>query len=632
MCGIAGIWNLCGRAIDGSSVVQRMNDRLRHRGPDDEGIWKDQQSDVTLGHRRLSILDLSASGHQPMTGRDGRTIVFNGEIFNYAELRNKYFSDIALSTSGDTGVLLLMLERFGLSALDQLTGMFAFAMWDPSKEELLLVRDRAGKKPLYYLNGEGVFAFASEVGALFEIPGVRPQLDEEALYDFLTFNLLSPPKTMFKGIRKLPPAHWLRISKNGDHTYGRYWSPAYTDLSSLNEQALCERTLELLRKAVGYRTVSDVPVGAFLSGGVDSSAVVALMSEKSTSPVRTYSIGFEGQHDYDERHFAEIVSKKFGTVHHERIVHAEEIRALLPEIVSHLDEPLADATCIPIHFLSQQARADGTPVVLTGDGADELFAGYRNWKKYATLYPYYNIASKAPRPLRSLFDFLGNKLASDHPVAEMLHRAHLRQEFYWGGAKSFKETRKKEILSDQFFNDHSHADSYSVIEEFRRRFEVEVPRTHHSPLDWMCYLGFHFNIPNYYLHRMDRLGMAHAVEIRTPFLDHRLVEFALSVDPKFKLFHGQPKHILKKSLEKILPHEILYRKKRGFNVPLREWAGDILIDGLEKGLKSFCAELPIFREEGLLNLLDRLKKGDKSVTNRLWTVYFLMNWYRKWLH
>ncbi|MFM7729343.1 MAG: asparagine synthase (glutamine-hydrolyzing), partial [Flavobacteriales bacterium] len=411
-----------GSAIDGMSVVRKMNQRLSHRGPDDEGVWKDDRSDIAFGHRRLSILDLSAAGHQPMTGRDGKTIVFNGEIYNYRELQDCFFKDVALHSSSDTEILLLMLERFGLSAIDQLIGMFAFAVWDPAKEELLLVRDRAGKKPVYYLQENGCFAFASEIGALLEVPGFRPRLDEKALYDFLTFNLLAPPQTMFEGVKKLPPAHWLRVSRNGELTTGRYWSPAYSDLSALSEKQLSERTQKLLLDAVSHRMVSDVPVGAFLSGGVDSSAVVALMSETSRLPVRTYSIGFEGQPDYDERKFAEQVSKRFGTSHHEKIVRADEIRDYLSRIVSAFDEPLADATCIPIHFLSQQARADGTPVVLTGDGADELFAGYRNWQKYASIYPWYDLASHLPHAVKRVLNVAGRTFFKEQPVAEMLQR------------------------------------------------------------------------------------------------------------------------------------------------------------------------------------------------------------------
>lgn len=631
MCGIAGIWNRKQVTWDTSRVLAAMTDRIRHRGPDDFGHWSSSDGTLHLGHRRLSILDLSPSGHQPMVSERGTVIVFNGEIFNFKEIKERFFPGESFVSTGDTEVLLRLYDKLGEDVVDHLNGMFAFAIWDPAKEELFMARDRTGKKPFYYTFHHGTFAFASEVKALLELPGFERRVEPKALYHFLTFNLLPPPFTFFEGISKLPPAHVMTVGRDGVPRLRRFWTPVYSDLSACTEKQLSDQTYSLLDSAVDYRTLSDVPVGAFLSGGVDSSAVVGMMAARSSRPVRTYSIGFEGQDEYDERKYAAQVARTFGTDHHERVVTADEIREFLPFIVGHFDEPMADATCIPIHFLSQQARADGTLVVLTGDGGDELFAGYRNWMRYAKWYPAFHRYSSLPGWLKRIISQGYQRFGTSEMRYEMLSRSAQNQEFYWGGAKSFKETAKRQILSDAFNRSTAGLDSYEVIDHYRKSFLADVPPSHHDPVDWMCYLGVHFNIPNYYLYRMDRLGMAHSIEIRTPFLDYRLVEHALSIPPSWKQRNGEPKYILKKSLERLLGPDVLYRKKRGFNVPLKEWAGPMLQEYLDANLKSFCNDFPAFRYEGLKMLTERLRHGDREAANRAWTLYFLMNWHRHWI-
>jgi asparagine synthase (glutamine-hydrolysing) len=632
MCGINGFWNLHGRRLDHApELMGRMNQALQHRGPDDEGYWGTETEGVHLGHRRLSIIDLSPAGHQPMLSPSGNVIVFNGEIYNYKELREQFFRGERLRSDSDTEILLLLYERFGERCLDHLNGMFAFAIWDPRKEELFLARDRAGKKPIYYTLQEGVFAFSSELRSLFELPFVKRELDESALYHFLTYNLLPPPLTMFKGIHKFHPAHWMKVKRNGIHEYQPYWEVGYQHTGARDERELSAEVLEGLRKAVSYRMVADVPVGAFLSGGVDSSAIVALMSGMTTVPVKTYSIGFSGQPEFDERVYAERISKKFGTDHYERQVTPDDIREFLPKMVDIFDEPLADATCIPIHFISEKARENGTIVVLTGDGSDELFAGYRNWMRVAGLYPAFERFRAMPAMLKRPVAGLYGLLDSTSPRYEILSRAARDQEFFWGGAKSFKESTKRDFLSEDYNRRTTELDSHSVIASFRRQYEEADRRSDSSPLDWMCYLGFKFNVPNYYLHRMDRLGMAHSIEVRTPFLDYQFVNMALNIPEKWKIRDGEPKWILKKSLEGLLDHDILYRKKRGFNVPLKAWAGDLMVDYISKNLRPFCNDFPQFRYEGLHRQVERLKGGNEQVANTLWTLYYLMAWFRRWL-
>lgn len=633
MCGINGIFGFSGVAIDrAAEQIAAMNNRLSHRGPDDRGYWKDDSGKVFLGHLRLAIIDLSPSGHQPMISRKGTSIVFNGEIYNYKEIKEEFFRNEELNSNSDTEILLLLYEKLGEKCLDYLKGMFAFAIWDPSKEELFLARDRAGKKPIYYSCENGVFAFSSEIKGLMSLPFVKRELDEEALYHFLTYNLLPPPMTMFKGIRKFHPAYKMVVNKSGIHSYNPYWEVNYTDQTNISEEDLAQRVKEEFQKAVNYRMVSDVPVGAFLSGGVDSSAVVAGMSKISSYPVKTYSVGFEGQPDYDELKYAALVAKKYNTDHYEKIISQNDIRDFLPRIIDIFDEPLADATCIPIYFISQKARENGTIVVLTGDGSDELFAGYRNWQKFIRTHPTFELYTSIPRIIKRAVAGGYELFKPTSPFTDILYRAANDQDYFWGGARSFKESRKRIVLSDSFNRHTADLNSYTVINEFKQQFlELKKKNPQLRFIDWMCYLGFKFNIPNFYLYRMDKLGMANSIEIRTPFLDTDFVSFALSVPGSLKVKNGEPKYIFKKAMEQELGSELLYRKKRGFNVPLREWAGDVLIDYVDQHLVTFCKDHPQFSYDGLSEQLKRLKAGDQQVTNPLWTLYFLMNWFTKWL-
>ncbi|MEO8087916.1 MAG: asparagine synthase (glutamine-hydrolyzing) [Bacteroidota bacterium] len=631
MCGINGIFNYSGVSLkDEQSLMDAMNRCIAHRGPDDSGTWNDAERKLFLGHQRLSIIDLSAQGHQPMISDPGNVIVFNGEIYNYNEIRSLAGNHKYKSTS-DTEVMLNLYEKYGEQCLQFFNGMFAFALWDPKKEELFLAKDRAGKKPLYYTTQGGVFAFSSEIKSLLTLPWIRPELDEKAFYHFLTFNQLAPPMTMFKNIFKVHPGYKMIVGKNGIEKYEQYWEVDYTDLSNDSLESLAHKTLEALEKSVRYRMVSDVPVGAFLSGGVDSSALVALMSRQSTAPVKTYSIGFENQPDYDELEYARKISKQFKTEHYEKTVTAIEICDFVPKIVDIFDEPLADSTCIPLYFLSEKAREQGTIVVLTGDGSDEIFAGYRSYSRYLNSYSLYHTYSNLPSPVKKIIAAGYQLFDGTSPKSEMLNRAAHNQEFFWGAARSFKESIKRNFLSESFLLRSSGWNSYEVIAAYRKMFEA-IPKENKEDIDWMCYLGFKMNDTNRYLYRSDKLGMAHSIETRAPFMDYELVNFALSIPGKYKMMNGEPKFILKKSLESLLPRDILYRKKMGFSVPLREWAGGMMTDYVETNLHEFCSNTNLFNEEGLKRLVKYIRSGNKNSTNDLWTIYFLMAWFKKWMH
>jgi asparagine synthase (glutamine-hydrolysing) len=633
MCGINGFYNYGSSSIpDAKLLVGKMNDTLVHRGPDDSGVWSSHGENITLGHRRLSILDLSARGHQPMHGNHGSTIVFNGEIYNFRELR-KEFSAESFSSDSDTEVLLCLYERKGQSCLDDLNGMFAFAIWDDNSRKLFLARDRIGIKPLYYTTMGGVFSFSSEIKSLLVLPWVKAKLDEEALYHYLTFNNVPHPQTMFSGISKLEPGYCMVVGGHGIEQHRQYWEAEYSDYSRMSDSDLQEQVLAQLRASVERRMVSDVPVGAFLSGGVDSSAIVGLMSEFSNQPVKTYSIGFDGAPGYDEREYARQISRRFNTDHYERIVTRQDIVDFLPGIVDIYDEPLADATSIPINFISALARENGSTVVLTGDGADEEFFGYSHWMPYLTLGRYFDLLSSMPSPIRKLVAGLTSCMDENRPAFEIINRACNRQEFFWGGAGGLKESAKQRILSPAYKERMKDVDIHMHVALLKEKFlGLNKGGDSFGNADWMSYTGVKEIIPNFYLYRADRLGMAHSIELRVPFLDHEVVNLALSIPGERKLINGEPKGVLKKALESLLPEEILYRKKVGFCVPLDIWLKDIMAENVESRLTAFCDDTGLFDRQAIAGLVNQCKSGNSNVVHILWNLYFLINWHARWIN
>ncbi|MFC2175551.1 asparagine synthase (glutamine-hydrolyzing) [Bacteroidota bacterium] len=631
MCGINGIISLNGRPIENGLVeVDRMNTRLYHRGPDAKGTWEHPSRKCCFGQTRLSIIDLSESGNQPMRDEEGNCITFNGEIYNFKRLKQQYFKNDTFHSSSDTEVLLKMHQRFGLDMLQHIDGMFAFALWDEKNQRILAARDRSGKKPFYYLIHQGRFYFASEIKALLEIEGFNPKLDKKAFYHFLTFNVLPSPYTMFEGIKKLDAGQFLQIDKHGEVRLDRFWDVEYQNLSTKTEGELTEMVYDALESSVMDRLVSDVPIGAFLSGGVDSSAVVALMRKFNQDEIKTYSIGFEGQPGYDELKYAKRISETYGTTHFEKTVTKQDLINFLPKVVEVFDEPLSDTTAIPIYFLSQLARENNTKVVMTGDGADEIFAGYRNFMAYDKRYSKYNILLKTPKLFRELLASSYGLVNRSSPVHEILHRAKKSQELAWIGASGFKESTKARILSEDFKQLSHSYDSYEVVQRFQDEFNSLGSGHELNHVDWMCYMGYRFADADRYLFRADRLGMVHSVETRAPFMDYRLVNLALSIPSAYKIKNGEPKYILKKALEKILSDDVLYRKKQGFNVPIKEWAGDILTEYVADHAKAFSESNGLFDADEILNQVNALKSGNANYTNSVWTIYFLMSWMDYW--
>lgn len=631
MCGINGLFQLSSGGINLHTNLVAMNAKLAHRGPDDNGIWVNETHGLGLGHTRLSILDLSSAGHQPMHDTSAKnTIVYNGEVYNYKLLNDKFLKGEVFNSHSDTETILKLYNKLGKEMLLHLNGMFAFAIWDASKQELFLARDRSGKKPLYFTEMNGVFSFSSELKAIFELPWIKKEIDEKVLYDFLTYNTVATPNTMFKGIAKFRPGHYMIVNKQGIKTYESYNDLKHRDLHFSSEKELQDIVFNKLEESVRLRMISDVPVGAFLSGGVDSSAIVALMRDQTPNEIKTFTIGFENQPNYNELQFAEKISKRYKTNHFIKKVTPNDLLDFIPKITDIYDEPQADTTAIPIYFISQLAKEENIKVVLNGDGPDELFSGYTNYERYAKTYQYYKIANKAPKFIKGLVNSVVDKVKPESPLSEIINRMYHQQDFTWPGAGGIKEGVKSRLISEHFkerVNGHS---SYYYVQQLKQDYYKFLDGHKFDYINWLCYSGYRQAVTERFLFRADRLGMAHSIEARSPFLNHEMVQLALSIPSEYKIRNGVNKYILKKSLERILPNEILYRKKMGFNLPIREWAKDTIYNGVLDNIDKFNRDTNLFNIETVNTQLKLLKEGNKQYTNTIWTIYFLINWYKKW--
>ena len=578
MCGICGVWEY--GASEGrveTSLIARMRDEMTHRGPDDSGELSFDGGRGGFGFRRLSIIDLSSAGHQPMHGCDERTwLVFNGEIYNHAQLR------IGLEERGhryssrtDSETILHLYEERGLDFVHDIEGDYAIALWDANRERLVLVRDRIGVKPLYYFYKDGRFIFASEIKSIVQHPGVTRDIDEQSLYHYLTFLTTPAPQTLFKDIYKLPAGHMLTLERDGELNIQQYWDPLprCEELPRSDEEHQAE-ILRLLRDSIRKRMMSDVPFGVFLSGGVDSSANVALMSELMSRPVETFTVGFSDAEYLNELDSARRIAKQFGTNHHEVIISEKEMKDFLPGLIFHQDEPIADPVCIPLYYVSKLARDSGTIVVQVGEGSDEIFSGYENYVRHLRLYEnFWRYAESIPLGLRRAMSSMSRPVLEatgrKRMAIEMIRRLGADEPLFWGGVVVYDEAFKPRILSNELRSRMNGLSSLAAVEPYLKHIERERPKS--DFLSRMTYLELKLRLPELLLMRVDKITMATSVEARVPFLDHHLVEYAMSLPRSLKVQGLSGKHILKQALEPILPHDLLYEKKRGFGAPVREW-------------------------------------------------------------
>jgi len=565
MCGIAGIYNFKTLKPVTQSLVRAMTDTLVHRGPDDEGFYL--SDGIGLGHRRLSIIDLAA-GHQPISNEDGTIwVVFNGEIYNFGDLHDSLVKKGHIfKTKSDTEVIVHLYEEMGEECFRDLRGMFAIAIWDQRKKTLLLARDRVGKKPLYYHYDGTRVVFGSEIKAILQVPSISRDIDLDALSDYFSFLYVPAPKSIFKSIRKVLPGHYLVVSPQGLRET-EYWDLSFSQVEELTEKEWCEKLVDSFQEAVRLRLMSEVPLGAFLSGGVDSSSVVALMQSAINGPVITSSIGFE-EKEFNELPYARAIASHFTTAHHEQIVRPDAL-AVVDRLSWHYDEPFADSSAVPTYYVSKVAREHVT-VALSGDGGDENFAGYRryyfdqreNWIRswlppgvrqpvFGALASLYPKADWAPRIFRGKATFQN---LSRCPVAA-----------YFRSVSGCNPELKGNLLHGDMKHQLGGYDSLEVLRGYYDKADTDDLLSRVQYVDIKTYLADDI------LAKVDRASMAVSLEVRAPILDHKFMELAARIPSSLKLRGMEGKYIFKKALERCLPESILYRKKMGFAVPLARW-------------------------------------------------------------
>ena len=623
MCGIAGILHDDREALASAELVEAMCERIIHRGPDAYGQYV--RGPVGLGHRRLSIIDVEG-GDQPIFNEDQTiSVVFNGEIYNHKQLqtwlerRGHQFR-----TRSDTEVLVHAYEEEGPDFVKRLRGMFAFALWDGRQQQLVLARDRLGKKPLYYYHGGGRLLFASELKAILADRTIDRRIDLEAICDYLSFLCIIAPKSPFLKVKKVPPAHYL-VVREGHLRLTEYWTldPSVRDARDRRSQQ--DALVAELDEAVACRLESEVPLGAFLSGGVDSSSIVALMSRHSREPVRTASIGFDDA-AYDESDYAARVARRYRTRHHVQTVGVDAASEdELERLVWHLDEPFGDPSAIPTGRVSGIARKVVT-VALSGDGGDEVFAGYRRHRVDLTAE---RIRRAMPAALRhTVLRGLGDRLPSavDLPQTRRLKSAlselgREQADAHFQSLSYFREPEKFEFFTPSARDALGTYSSYGVLGDHWHRATTD------DPLAGMLYVDLKTYLPDRMLMKVDKMSMMHSLEVRSPFLDHHLVEFGFRVPTKLKVRDGQGKWLLKKAMEPYLPNDVLYRPKQGFDVPLAEWLRGPLEEPLHAALESlgrrgYLAPAPMMR------LFEAHRARRIDAADRLWMLYMLELWHR----
>ena len=618
MCGICGIFEFGNGEPIAKERIHAMNQTMVHRGPDDGGVFVGPG--IGLGHRRLSIIDL-AGGHQPMSNEDDSVwVLLNGEIYNYAELRaNLIHKGHKFRTKSDTEAIVHLYEEYGESCFAELRGMFAIAIWDARHRRLVLARDRVGKKPLFYAAHDLGVLFGSELKALLAGNSLPRDVDEFALSDYFSFGYIPAPKTIYRAVRKIRPGHYLIASEAGVQERP-YWDLSFGQVEQRTEEEWGERLRHELCEATRIRLMSDVPLGAFLSGGIDSSSVVAMMSRLMKRPVTTCSIRFD-EEKFNEAPYAEQVATLFSSDHHIRTVQPDAV-AIMSKLAWHYDEPFADSSAIPTYYVSKIAREKVT-VALGGDGGDEAFAGYRRYK----LDHYENVLrGYFPGGLRSaVFGPLGRwypalawapRVFRAKATFQSLSRSPL--EGYFNAVSYFRPREKAQLFTKDFQN---HLGGYDAIEVLRHYYERAGTD---DLLSKIQYVDMKTYLPDDILTKVDRASMAVSLEVRAPMLDHKFLEVAASIPSELKLRNGCGKYILKKALEPVLPANILYRSKQGFAVPLNSW--------LKGELKDMARQVILETEDGILErgflqkIWNQHQQGTHDRSALLWSVLMFRMW------
>ncbi len=639
MCGFAGYKAFHDKDID-PSLLHELSEVLTHRGPDDEGIWHAREDNSALVSRRLSIIDTSSAGAQPMSDPQKSVVmVYNGEIYNYRQLRTTLEEKGYRFRSGsDTEVFLYAFKEWGIHCLHRLDGMFAGAIFDHATKKIYLFRDRMGIKPLYFSLQGTTISFASEIKALWKMPWIARRISIRSVSHYLTYLATPAPMTLFEGIYKLPAGFYTTIEHDGTYTFTKWYDPIealdYKQGADYQKKSFCiDRVRTLLDAAVQKRLIADVPVGALLSGGLDSSLIVALMA-RHTSAIETFTVSFE--HDpLQERTWARKVAKKFGTNHHELILTEQDAVSFFQKMIYHQDEPLGDSVCIPLYFVSKLARDAGMKVILLGEGSDELFCGYPMYIDYLSMYRYWQISQHyIPKVAKKGLFYAARPFYPNSPNRQDLINSWAQgRSLFWGGVRVFSELWKKDILlatdvepADPIIESiypgfPQTADSYAIADYHRAHFYKHNPEGDFFAA--MTYIELKHRLPELLLTRTDKMTMATSIEARVPYLDYALVESALQIPMKYKYRSQETKYVLKKVAEGLLPQEIIYRKKVGFSSPITYWfkQGHQFQSHLMDLLQEKSIWHDILNRQHVEELIIKNKEGATDYSYQLWALY-----------
>ncbi len=616
MCGIAGMMDLRGGRVPDRDLLERMTNTLRHRGPDGSGLHV--EPGVGLGHRRLAIIDLEG-GRQPLGNEDGSVLVtFNGEIYNFQELAKELVAaGHRFATHSDTEVIVHAWEQWGERCVERFNGMFAFALWDRNRRQLFLVRDRFGVKPLFYAElADGWLIFGSELKSLLKHPGLNRAIEPTAVEDYFALGYVPESKSILRHVAKLPPGSTLLLTQGEPRRApSRYWDLSFRPLGRRSAEDIGEELIARLRESVRLRMIADVPLGAFLSGGVDSSAVVAMMAELSSHPVQTCSIGFDDP-AFDESKYGAIVAQQFHTDHCTATVRVDDFD-LVDRLAGMFDEPFADSSAMPTFRVSELARRR-VKVALSGDGGDETFAGYRRYRMHMGEERMRQMLPATLRrvvfgPLGHLYPKLDWAPRFLRGKATLLGMARDSVEAYFHAVAITPVQMRAQLFSSKFKDGLA---GYSALQQFRD-VASHAPTDH--PLSLVQYIDFHTYLPGDILTKVDRTSMANSLEVREPVIDYTMVDWASGIDPRLKLAGGEGKYIFKKALESRLPHAILYRRKMGFAVPIGAWFRGPLRGRLETALfRGRLNDSGFFDRAGLRKLFDMHVSGRRDFGHALW--------------
>jgi len=622
MCGITGIYNLDGKPVD-SVLLQNMTNSLKHRGPDDGGFFID--NNVGLGHRRLSIIDLSPAGHQPMADSENfLQIVFNGEIYNFQEIR-KTLENLGykFKSRTDTEVILYSYKEWGIDCVKKLNGMFAFAIFDKKNQQIFIARDRLGEKPLYYYLDDKKFVFASEIKAILEDRAIKREIENQGMVNYFAFGHSIAPDTIYKGIKKLLPGHFL-IFRNSKINIKEYWSlDNFSKKEDKGERFYKEEIQKSFEKSVKEKLVSDVPLGVFLSGGIDSSSVVAMMAKNKVSPLKTFSVGFNiPGNEFNELSDAKIVADYFKTEHHEIILQETDLVDTLNKLVYHFDEPFGDAANFPVFYMSQFAKKY-VSVVLTGEGGDEFFGGYRRYivEKNRSKLLFLN-----PVLENNLFKGAVNSLPKLRRLKKFINSFAIKDDLsrYANWITFFSKDMQESLFRKEFLTGSE--DSFKMYQQYFPKYKSK------NWIDKIMYLDQKVLLPDGYLEKVDKASMAVGLETRAPILDYHFVELANSIPLKYKIRGLNGKVIFKEAMKEFLPKEILHKKKHGFAVPTNAWFRGKLKDYLFEVLFD-----PKTKSRGYFNYdyIEKLYKlyqsGNQPLDSQLWLLLNFELWHRQFI-